>query len=626
MVYRSFIIPLMLTFLLFMSGCHRPATGPAETASSDPSSFANYAAVSVTHLDLDLTVAFPRKTLSGVATLTIENKTGTDRLVLDTRGLTIHSITLGNQGTEAAYTLGEAVPVFGRMLTVYLTPETKRVSIQYTTSPDAPGLQWVTPAQTAGGKEPYLYSQSQFILARSWVPCQDTPAVRMTYTATIRTQPRYLALMSARNPQQKNSSGIYHFEMPRPIPSYLLALAVGNIAFEPIDQRTGIYAEPEVVKQAAWEFANAGKMVAAAEQLYGPYLWGRYDMLVLPPSFPFGGMENPRLTFVTPTILAGDRSLVSLIAHELAHSWSGNLVTNATWNDFWLNEGFTTYFERRITEALRGRQYAEMLSKLTYQELMAEVKKIGPDNRDTALKLDLGGRDPEEVYSDIPYDKGYFFLRMLEEHFGRETWDHFLREYFRKFQFTSVTTEQFEEYLTRNLLHNDQQLKDRLHVHEWLYEPGLPENLPQVESSELARVDAAIRSFLDSGEASKIDTTGWTTHHYLYFLRQLPDTLSRDQARSLDQTFRFTESGNAPILSAWLTLAIASGYTNAYPRLRDFLSTVGRIYLIEPLYEQLAKSPEGLDMATNIYKQVRPRYHSMTRNAIERVLKKAREG
>src|SRR4029078_6772940 len=243
------------------------------------------------------------------------------------------------------------------------------------------------------------------------------------------------------NPTGKNPDGVYRFSMPQAIPSYLLALAVGDLAFRPLGPKSGVYPQPGVVERAAWERADTPKMIAAAEKLYGPYRWGRYDILILPASYPYGGMENPRLTFAPPTVLAGDRSLVSLVAHELAHSWSGNLVTNATWNDFWLNEGFTTYIESRIMEELRGKNYADMLRLLGRQDLEEAVKAAGPHSPDTRLHIDLTGRDPDAGTGDVAYEKGAAFLQTVESVVGRERLDKFLREYFDHFQFQPLSSD-----------------------------------------------------------------------------------------------------------------------------------------------------------------------------------------
>ena len=390
-------------------------------SNKDPHSFSNPEQVKVRHLDLDLEVSFEKKTLEGSATLTVEHVAGNSDvpLVLDTQDLKITRVEAA-QGSgsfqPAHFKLGKPDKILGSSLTIQLPLTADRVRIHYASSPTAAALQWLTPTQTAGKKHPFLFSQSQAIYARTWIPLQDTPSVRMTYTATIRTPRELRALMSAENDPQAARSGEYHFKMTQPIPSYLIALAVGDLEFKPLGSRTGVYAEPSIAGKAAKEFEDTEKMLVATEKLYGPYRWGRYDLLVLPPSFPYGGMENPRLTFATPTIIAGDKSLVSLVAHELAHSWSGNLVTNATWSDFWLNEGFTTYVTQRIIEAVYGPDRAAMEGVLEHQELM-ELLKTLPEP-DQILHIDLTGRNPEDGVTDIPYAKGAGFLAAL----GKGLW------------------------------------------------------------------------------------------------------------------------------------------------------------------------------------------------------------
>ncbi|MCF7805379.1 MAG: M1 family metallopeptidase [Candidatus Marinimicrobia bacterium] len=586
----------------------------------DPASLANIKDVRITHLDLHLDVDFEKKVLRGHVTLSLNNLTGTDTLILDSRGLKIQKVTTGESGQPVQYSLGEYVLHLGRPLQILITPETEMVTVYYETSDDAGALQWCSPEQTAGGSAPFLYSQSQFIEARSWIPLQDSPGVRMTYSATITVPKGYLALMAAENRQTIDSSGIYHFEMPQPIPSYLMALAVGKLEYRVLGERAGVYAEPALVEKAAREFSGTGKMVKVAEDLYGPYQWEQFDILTLPPSFPFGGMENPRLTFATPTIITGDRSLVSVIAHELAHAWSGNLVTNATWNDFWLNEGFTTYFERRITEATKGRAYASMLTKLDYDGLQAAVQRIGPENSATALKREYGARDPADFYNWIPYVKGMFFLRMLEEEFGRRRFDAFLEDYFKTHRFQSVTTEGFLEYLREHLLNNNSALERELYIREWIYEPGIPANCPVVSSPELERVANNAKQYLEETDASVIDTSGWTARHWDYFFSRLPDTLSMEQMAVLDEAFGLTESANARIQREWYQLAIHSGYGKAYTAIREYLLTVGRISLIRPVYRALASTKVGAARAQLIYESAKSGYHPMTREAIERVL------
>jgi aminopeptidase N len=612
-----------LTCLLACAGQPRPAVvaRPAPQAAPvvrDPHSFAHPDEVAVDHLKLDLTVDFAKRQLTGRASLRLNNRTGADRLFLDTRDLTIRRVTL-DDGSEARFTLGDEVQFLGRPLEIRIGPATKWVHIDYTTSPDAAALQWLTPEQTSGS-HPFLLTQSQAILARTWAPVQDTPSVRMTYEATVRVPKELLALMSAANPTKKSADGVYRFDMPQRIPSYLLALAVGDLEFRPLGSRAGVYAEPGVIEQAAWELAETPKMIDAAEKLYGPYRWGRYDILVLPASFPYGGMENPRLTFATPTILARDRSLVALVAHELAHSWSGNLVTNANWNDFWLNEGFTTYIENRLMEALYGKEYADMLAVLGRRDLQDTFDEIGPGSPDTRLHLDLAGRDPEEGMGDVAYEKGALFLRLLEQDVGRAKLDPFLRTYFDTFAFQSIDSARAMAYLEQNLLGGSEEKAKQLRLDEWVYGPGLPSNAPEVRSAAFAKVDQVVAAFTQGTPPAQLPTQGWTTHHWVHFLQNLPRPLETPRMAALDETFHFTASGNSEILGAWLTLAIQSRYEPAYPILERFLTSVGRRKFLMPLYTEMAKTPAGTEMALRIYKKARPGYHPIARQTVDEIL------
>ncbi|HZI64410.1 MAG TPA: M1 family metallopeptidase [Thermoanaerobaculia bacterium] len=603
-----------------------PATGPTPAAPStggrDPHSFARPDEVAVKHLDLDLTVDFAAQKLTGRAVLTLDRKREASELVLDTNGLDIQRVRLDG-AREATFQLGDEVPFLGRALTIALEPTTARVEIDYSSRPGAGALQWLTPAQTAGKRHPFLFTQSQAILARTWVPCQDSPGIRMTYSAKVRVPQPLLAVMSAENPTAVNPEAVYRFAMTNPVPSYLLALGVGELEFRALggSSRAGVYAEPPVVEKAAWEFADTEKMIAAAEALYGPYRWGRYDLLVLPPSFPYGGMENPRLTFATPTVIAGDRSLVSLVAHELAHSWSGNLVTNATWNDFWLNEGFTTYFESRIMEAVYGREHSEMLAALAHQDLVEAVAEIGPTSPDTHLRLNLAGRDPDEGVTTIPYDKGMFFLRLIEETVGREAWDVFLRGYFETFAFQSMNTDGFLGYLRDKLLASRPGTEEKLQIAAWVDGPGIPANCPQVKSAALARVDAERAAWVAGKPAKTLATQDWAYQQWVHFLRNLPTPLDTARMAELDAAFRLSESANSEVLFAWLMHAVKNNYQPARPAVERFLLSMGRRKFLRPLYQEMAKTPEGLEWARRVYTQARPTYHPVSVNTIDQILK-----
>ncbi|HWS87412.1 MAG TPA: M1 family metallopeptidase [Pyrinomonadaceae bacterium] len=597
------------------------ATRPAHF--EDVHSFSNPHQVRVRHVALDWKVDFGRKVLAGSATLDVERVSADAPLVLDTRALDVSRVEASTDGSRfaaAEFAVGQSDAILGAPLTVRLPPAARRVRVHYETSPGASGLQWLEPAQTAGRRHPFMFTQSQAIHARSWIPLQDTPQARVTYEARVRTPRGLLAVMSAENDPRAARDGDYSFRMTRPIPSYLIALAVGDLRFRSMGRRTGVYAEPSVAAKAAWEFADTERMIEATERIYGPYRWGRYDLLVLPPSFPYGGMENPRLTFATPTILAGDRSLVSLVAHELAHSWSGNLVTNATWRDFWLNEGFTTYLERRIVEAVYGRERAEMeaaLGRRTLEELMATLEE-----RDEILHIDLRGRDPDAGSTEVPYEKGALFLRHLEETFGRARFDRFLRAYFDHFAFRSITTEDFLAYLKANLLDRFPREAARVNVEEWVERPGLPASAPRPSAQAFARVEAQARRWAEGGlPAARLDTARWSTQEWLHFLKSLPEDLSAERMAELDRAFRLTRTGNSEVAFQWLMMSIRARYEAASPRLEEFLTTVGRRKFIRPLYQELAKTPEGRERARAVYRRARPTYHPIAAASIDEVLK-----
>jgi aminopeptidase N len=524
----------------------------------------------------------------------------------------------GTNFTDAKYEAGSSDKILGTPQSIQLPANTTHVRIAYQTSPGATGLQWLTPAQTAGKKHPFLYSQSQAIHARSWMPIQDSPGVRVTYTAKIRTPKNIRAVMSARNDPHTAIDGEYQFAMPQPVPAYLIALAVGDLGYQATSKRTGVYAEPPVLERAAREFEDMEKMMQAAERLYGTYRWEQYDVLILPPSFPFGGMENPRLTFATPTLLAGDKSLVGVIAHELAHSWSGNLVTNATWRDFWLNEGFTTYFERRIQEEVYGPARSEMEALLERQELEREMETLDP--RDEVLYIDLKDRDPDEGMTQVPYVKGMLFLRLLEQTFGRERFDTFLRGYFNQFAFRSITTEDFVAYLRKNLFDASPDLAKRIDLDTWLSKPGLPESAPHPHSEAFNKVSEISTKWVAGKlRTEEIPVKNWTTHETMHFLRSVGKIESVRMA-DLDRAFQFTQSGNAEILFEWLMMTIRNGYQPAYARLTTFLNDVGRRKYIRPLYQELAKTPAGKERARTIYKTARSGYHPIAAASIDPIL------
>jgi aminopeptidase N len=612
-----------------------PLFSAAHLPAPDPHSYASQGTQIVRHLQLSLAVDFAQRTLAGTATWLLAAPAGTPEtgdlgsaeLVLDTRELLLESVSLGEDagGPAAEYTLAPADVVLGQALRIRLPAGTAAVSIRYRTTAAAAALQWLAPAQTTG-EFPFLFTQSQAILARTWLPCQDSPGIRFTYEATVEIlgpeRGQLLALMSAENPQQAAADGRYQFRMAQPIPAYLMALAVGRLDFAPLSGRTGIYAEPATLARATHEFGDLEQMVATAEQLYGAYRWGRYDLLVLPPSFPFGGMENPCLTFVTPTILSGDRSLTSLVAHELAHSWSGNLVTNATWNDFWLNEGFTVYFERRIMAHLYGSTYADMLQVLGEADLHHTIAELGATSPDTHLYLNLAGRDPDDGLNDIAYEKGCLLLLTLERLVGRPRLDAFIKEYFARFSFQSMSTATFIAYLHQQLLDLEPGLAERLDLGAWIDGPGLPANAPVAHAARFEAVDAARALFSSGTPAAALApaTAEWSSHEWVHFLQGLPPTLPAADLGALDAAFHFTASGNAEILAAWFPLALRAGYAPANAALEHFLRHVGRRKFLVPLYRALLAAPGGRARAQEIYQQARPNYHAVATSTLDALL------
>ena len=599
-----------------------PAPEPAPAFAVDAHSYARPDEARVSHVALTLDADFGESVLDGTAMLTVEAAEGATHVVLDTRDLTIQRVT-DAAGTPLENELGAVDPVLGAPLTVALPRVGNRIVVHYRTSPDAAAIQWLTPAQTSGGRLPFLFTQGQAILTRTWVPTQDSPGLRQTYEATITVPSELTAVMSAEHltPEGEEAGPgrtRYRFSLDNPVPPYLIALAIGDLAFRELGPRSGVWAERGLVERAAYEFADLEAMIASAERLYGPYRWGRYDVLVLPPSFPFGGMENPRLTFATPTILAGDRSLVSLIAHELAHSWSGNLVTNATWNDFWLNEGFTTYIENRIMEEVYGADYARMLEALGRQGLTEELTTLPPD--DTRLHVDLVGRDPDEGMTTVAYDKGAAFLRHIELAVGRATFDGFLRSYFDRHAFQPMTTEAFLAELDREVIRGDSALRQRIRPEAWVYRGGLPDNVAPVESEAFVRAAAQADAFANGGAPAELTTSDWTTHEWLHFMGALPRSIPTERLRSLDEAFGFTETGNSEILFSWLRIAIRNRYEPALPALERFLTTMGRRKFVRPLFEDLAATEWGRPIADRIYARARPGYHSVTANCVDAVL------
>ncbi len=642
---------LLLFFIVLLWSCSdAPNKQPAATEQlsqrpHDDHSYANLEQINTQHLHLDLEVDFVAQTIYGVARHQMRNR-GADTAIFDVKGLLIQKVTLGPKGAEKEtdFTIGpmDKDSIIGQALLVNVGSKSTNVNIYYQTTDASAALDWLDTTLTSSKTKPFLYTQGQAILTRTWIPIQDSPSNRITYSADVKVPNDLLALMSAKNPTSLHKNGLYHFEMDKAIPSYLIALAVGDIAFKDLGANCGVYAEKELLTDCAKEFEDLPQMMRVAEDLYGAYQWGRYDVLVLPYSFPFGGMENPMLTFANPTLLTGDKSLVSVLAHELAHSWSGNLVTNHSWSDLWLNEGTTVYFEQRIMEALRGKEIADILAQVEFGELQQTLAEMAADSsiQDSKLHLDLVNRDPDIAMSDIAYVKGAFFFRTLEAAVGRNQLDLFLKKYFKHFAFQTITADRFIEYLEAQLLAKN---GTDFNYRQWIYEPGLPQNCVAIAAPRLDQIKTFATAF-NSGENPfkpvvkykwirkngkrkrikqriQVQYTDYLIQEWQLFIRALEPQTNAKRLKMLDQQFYFSQTHNSEILCDWFVLAANSDYIfTIEPQLKAFLQKIGRRKFVLPIYEALARSPEGLRLGRNIFQEAKANYHSVTRNSAWKAL------
>lgn len=586
-------------------------------APRDPHSGARPDEARVRHVDLDLAIDFDHRVIRGVATLNCEVAPGARTLVLDARRLAIATVTDG-AGTSLPHRLQERDPVLGAALEIELRAGASRVVITYATHPEAEGLQWLEPAQTAGGTKPFLFTQGHAIQTRSWIPIQDSPGIRITYDARVRVPSGLVALMSAEHLGEVAADAdgtTFAFRMREAIPPYLVALAVGDLARAEVGPRTAVFAEPSWLARSAYELGEMERMIDAAEALVGPYRWGRFDVVVMPPSFPYGGMENPRLTFASPTIIVGDRSLTTVVAHELAHAWAGNLVTNATWRDFWINEGTTVYLELRLHEALWGTERATMLESWGHRELLSEIRHMGAASPDTRLRYDMVGRDPAEGVTVIPYLKGAAFFSALEGEVGRPRLDAWLRTWFDRHAFQSVTTDELLADVRAHLA------PTTIDLDAWVDAPGPPMGPGPRASALAARVEQATAALLAGAAPASIDVEGWTPQAWRQLLGAvLAGAPTTELADAIDATFHLSEKANPEILLPWLRLEARLQRAAATPKIEQFLLDHGRLRYLKPIYVELLASAWGRAIATRAYAVARPRYHALVRASLDKLL------
>lgn len=557
-------------------------------------------------------VDFEQRRIDARATLSFAAPTPAGPIDLDTRDLVIHNVRSG--ATDLSYDQEHEEPILGTRLRIAVPGGTTEITIDYETGPGASALQWLEPEQTADGTDPFLFTQCQAIHARSVVPLQDTPTARLRFDAHVSVPTRLRALMAAGFESRKENGerSIEHWSMAQPVPPYLFAMAVGRLDGRDLGPRTRVWAEPSRLEEAAWEFAEVERLLEAGERLFGPYDWERFDFLVMPPSFPYGGMENPRLTFLTPTLIAGDRSQVAVLAHELAHSWTGNLITNASAEHFWLNEGWTRYAEQRIVEAVYGEELSDLQIAVGTRGLEKTIQRFEREGRQelTQLQTNLAGVDPDDAFSDVPYEKGLLFLRGLERIVGRARFNDFVREYIRTYRFQAITTGEFLAFARRHL----PEALDAMNADAWIHEPGLPGNAPRAKSERIDRIDALGAARPTAELAASFAPIEWQL-----WLDSL-GAVDKDWCAATDAAFHLTESPNPEILSAWLSVAVACDYQPAQDRAAAFLGETGRMKFLKPLYTAFVSSTDGKTRARAIFDGYRSSYHPIAQAVLTNLL------
>ena len=652
--------------------CAQEAAGASSNV-VDPSSLASVATqgrfpLRVAHAEYALAPDFATGVIQGYAALTVVGGgdeggaaddaagAGFQSLHLDTRGLRVrgaHVLSGGASGDATAaadFTLGEADAALGALLTVRVPRGARGVGVRFETSAGCTAVQFLAPEQTAGGEHPYLFSQCQAIHARSLLPCQDAPSVKSTYAAVVLAPEPLTAVMSAvsveeprdyrvmvararqRVPSGADTRG-FAFEQKVPIPSYLIAVAVGNLVAREIGPRSKVWSEPEMVEAGEYEFQETEDYLAAGEAIAGPYVWGRYDLLLLPPSFPYGGMENPSLTFVTPTLLAGDRSLSNVIAHEVAHSWTGNLVGCRSWEHFWLNEGFTVFLERKILARAKGDQGLFDFKAIGgYADLKDCVKTLGAENPYTRLVLDLsGGDDPDDAYSRIAYEKGFSFLVYLERKAGGEAaFAPFLRAWLKDHAFSSVVSAQWKAAYTDAF----PAASAEVDWEKWLYAPGLPpvfnefDDSRRAQAAELAKrwhTADPLGCFDKAAYAERFsaeDIDGFSSDMLVAFLEALRDlramqALSLTACDALDAAYSLTGRQNGEIRLLWIKLRVNAGDEAAIKLAIAFVKEVGRMKYLRPTYKVLYNQGGTFrEAALASFQEARASYHPIAQKMV----------
>ncbi|PJF16672.1 Leukotriene A-4 hydrolase/aminopeptidase [Paramicrosporidium saccamoebae] len=655
---------------------HSLVTGSASLL-RDPNSVANIDVFQTTHIHLAWDVDFDTSTIDGTATLTLKRVGDGNQLVLDCSHLVIHNIIETNDLSSAPlnHDFKPSASLFGGSLTITLPEgrDTYTISINYATTDKSSALQWLTPEQTLGKVYPYLFSQCQAIHARTMLPCQDTPAIKATYSASVRVPSPLNAVMSANRRKESEASSsegrYFEFKQTTPIPAYLIAIAVGDIHSKEIGPRSVVWSETKNLEAAAEEFSETEAFIETAESLVGPYVWERYDILVLPPSFPYGGMENPCLTFITPSLIAGDKSLVNVLAHEISHSWTGNLVSCASWEHFWLNEGFTRFLERKILAKARSEAERQLRSTTGLSALKEDLEflKNGPL---TQLVPDLSADSPDDAFSQVPYEKGYMLLYTLEQLVGAKKFETCFRAHIEKFAGRSIDTDQFKTFIMYHFVddHPVHQQLVKFPWDEWFYGTGLGPSTPTFSEELVTPCKQLAESWIETditnemefgdigamhnnpssmnGAASENAPNDYGKWHsrlwketgvineiefsslgawqkVLFFgnLLESEHVLSVKMINKIADDYSLHTCTNVEVLLKWYQLCIKSRAIRFYEMAAHYAVAHGRMRYNRPIYRALYNSgPIGQDLALETFKLHRAVYHPIAVQMISKDL------
>ena len=609
----------------------------SKTNQKELNTFSNYDIISQTNINVHFIVDFDNKKVDGEVTISFKALEDGEVIILDTKSLIIKSIK-DNTGNELDFKLdnyyrleSHGVPL--KIYKEYSKDDTFDITIEYSTTKDCMAIDWLEPEQTSGGKYPFMYSQCQSILCREMLPIQDTPAVKMPVQISITVPEELIGLAAGLFVEEINNGNnkTFIYALDIPIPSYLIAIAAGDIGSQNVSERCTIYAEKTVVEKAAWEFSDTEKFLKIAENYIGEYVWEQYNILVLPPSFPFGGMENPTLTFLTPSLIAGDKSLVSVVAHEISHSWTGNLVTNENWPDFWLNEGFTMFIERKILSSHKDKDMAKLDAMVGLSNLKADIIAFGESKSFSSLEPNLLGRNPDDAFNKVPYEKGFNLLYYLENKVNNDDiFQKFMRSYIDKFKKGVVKYMDFRtffETFIKNNVKDWEKILNDIDWDTWVFAPGFPPVENDFSNKYADEVDQAVKDFYENklGDDFVKKFKDWFTLLKQNFLNKIKESdieLSETQLEFLNEKLELIQGKyNVEVSCSYYLTVLYHGTlsTKFEESLVDFLGKHGRINYIRPLFSALAR--RNKELAIKTLDKYRNFYHSIIIKYIEIDLK-----